>query len=195
MPDKGTKDIKSASSGSEKTSGKTSKTTGKRQDKKKDSVEEPVKKPGTIRHDLVAYSRKLLSMLAKEREISQGIFYIVDKKDDKDFLKVLSAYAYESTDTGDRIFEWGEGFPGQVAKDGTLINIFDVPVGYISIVSGLGKADPASLILFPVIHDEKVIAVIELASFHKFTEEDEIFFTKFSTTVAEKIAGYLKLND
>ncbi len=191
MPDKGTKDINTQSAGSEQASGKTLKTPGARQ-KKKTLTEEPARKPAATGHDLVVYSRKLLSLLAKEKEISQGIFYLVDNINNKDVLRVLSAYAYESTETGDRTFEVGEGFPGQVAKDGTLINIFDVPDGYISIVSGLGKADPASLIIFPVIHNEKVIAVIELASFHRFTEEDEIFFTKFSTTVAEKIAGYCK---
>lgn len=141
--------------------------------------------------ELIIYSRKVLSLLAKEKEICQGIFYFVDRSAKTPVLRILSAYAYDTTETEKRVFDIGEGFPGQVAKDGALINIFDVPDGYITIVSGLGSSDPSSLILFPVIHDEKVLAVIELASFHRFTEDDEAFFTRFAGSVAEKMAGMI----
>jgi GAF domain-containing protein len=136
---------------------------------------------------ILQYSQKLLSSLAREKEISQGVFFISDKKDDKPVLKFLSGYAYQNPENNEEILEFGEGFPGQVAKDGKLLNIADIPEGYLPIESGLGKASPVSLIIFPVIHDEKVLAVIELASFHKFSYEDELFFQEISPSVAEQI--------
>jgi putative methionine-R-sulfoxide reductase with GAF domain len=146
------------------------------------------KKIGSLGNDPLHFSRKLLSLLAKEKEISQGVFFIADKKDGKSVLRFLSGYAFENPDTENLEIEFGEGFPGQVAKDGKLINISEVPDGYISIVSGLGKASPASIIIFPVINDKDVIAVIELASFHRFTEEDEGFFNEISKSIATRLA-------
>jgi putative methionine-R-sulfoxide reductase with GAF domain len=145
------------------------------------------KKLGSLGSDPLHFSRKLLSLLAKEKEISQGVFFITDKKEGKSVLRFLSGYAFENPDTENLEIEFGEGFPGQVAKDGKLINISEVPDGYISIVSGLGKASPASIIIFPVINENEVLAVIELASFHKFTAEDENFFLEISASVADRL--------
>ena len=46
----------------------------------------------------------------------------------------------------------------------------DVPENYIKISSGLGEAAPLSIIVLPVIFEGQVKAVIELASFHRFSE-------------------------
>jgi putative methionine-R-sulfoxide reductase with GAF domain len=136
---------------------------------------------------LMQYSLNLLSSLAREKEISQGVFFIVEKKKGNPVLKFLSGYAFQNPENMEEILEFGEGFPGQVAKDGNLINISDIPEGYITIETGLGKASPVSLIIFPIKHNNNVLAVIELASFHKFTREDELFFEGISKAIGEQI--------
>jgi putative methionine-R-sulfoxide reductase with GAF domain len=191
MSESGTRNIKSGSKGAKEVPGNLLKEPARRGRKPKALAIEEEQRTITASHELAVYSRRMLSLLAKEKEICQGIFYITEEVDNKKILKIVSAYAFDSTNTGDRVFEFGEGFPGQVAKDGVLINISEVPDGYISIVSGLGSSNPASMIIFPVIYEDKVLAVIELASFHKFTEEDEIFLTKFSRNVAEKINSWI----
>jgi len=154
---------------------------------RKQMVDTFVKKNTFHGKSIMQYSIKCLSQLAKEKEISQGAFFISDKKDGKPVIKFLSAFASPDPENMEDILELGEGFPGQVAKDGNLINISDIPDGYLTIESGLGKAAPASLIVFPVKHGDKVLAVIELASFHKFTEDDELFFSELSPYIAEQI--------
>ena len=67
-------------------------------------------------------------------------------------------------------FEMGEGLVGQVAQTGEVINLNEVPDGYIQVISGLGKASPSSLIIYPVKKNEEVIAVFELASFLPFDD-------------------------
>jgi putative methionine-R-sulfoxide reductase with GAF domain len=141
---------------------------------------------------LAEFSQKLLSFLAAEKEISQGVFFVADTLNGTPVLKFLSAYAHHSPDDNDRIIEFGEGFPGQAAKDGKIIIINDIPEGYMPIESGLGKSSPVSLIIIPVKHEGKVLAVIELASFHKFTENDEQFFGQISQSVAEQILSFDK---
>jgi putative methionine-R-sulfoxide reductase with GAF domain len=137
--------------------------------------------------NLLKFSQKLLSHIAREKEISQGVFFIAEKNNDKPVLRYLSGYAHQLPESGDEIIEFGEGFPGQVAKDSKLVVINEIPEGYMSIESGLGKGSPVSLIVFPVNHNGSVLAVIELASFHKFTPEDEQFFEQLSPSIAEQI--------
>jgi GAF domain-containing protein len=142
--------------------------------------------------NLVQYSLKLLSLLAKAKEISQGAFFISDTKDGKPVIKFLTGFATPDPDNTTDIFELGEGFPGQAAKDGNLINLSDIPQGYLSIESGLGKSSPVSLLILPVKSGNKVLAVIELASFHKFTADDELFFEGISPSIAEQIQKCIK---
>jgi len=137
--------------------------------------------------NLIQFSQKLLSDIAREKEISQGVFFIAEKNDGKSVLRYLSGYAHQLPESGNEIIEFGEGFPGQVAKDSKLVIINDIPEGYMSIESGLGKGSPVSLILFPVKHNDTVLAVIELASFHRFTQEDEKFFEQLTPSIAEQI--------
>jgi hypothetical protein len=50
------------------------------------------------------------------------------------------------------------------------ILITNVPRDYIHITSGLGEAPPLSIIVLPVLFEEEVKAVIELASFNRFSK-------------------------
>jgi GAF domain-containing protein len=146
-----------------------------------------IKKNSFHGQTLIQFSQKVLSLLAREKEISQGIFFIAEKKKGKHILKYLAGYAHQHPKSDSEIIEFGEGFPGQVAKDGKPLIINDIPEGYMSIESGLGKGSPASLIIIPVKSDGTVLAVIEMASFHKFTEEDLAFFDQITPAIAEQI--------
>jgi GAF domain-containing protein len=146
-----------------------------------------VKKSLDPKMSLQQFSGKLLSFLAVEKEISQAVFFIAEMKNGNPVLRLISAYAHHSPEDNDKTIEFGEGFPGQAAKDGKMVIINDIPEGYMSIESGLGKSSPVSLIIFPVKHNDKVLAVIELASFHKFTQKDEQFFEELSPAIAEQI--------
>ncbi|HEX2976168.1 MAG TPA: GAF domain-containing protein [Bacteroidales bacterium] len=136
---------------------------------------------------LAQYSLKCLSRIAKEKEISQAAFFIREEKDGRPVVRFIAGFATPEPEESHSILELGEGFPGQVAKDGKLMNLSEIPEGYLVIESGLGKAAPVSLILFPVKNGDDVLAVIELSSFHKFTGDDEQFFKSISPSIAEQI--------
>ena len=68
-----------------------------------------------------------------------------------------------------------------------MINIQTVPDGYIQILSGLGQSSPNSIIIFPIKKEEKVIAVVELASFKNFTKDDEDFLSELAVQVTTYI--------
>ena len=137
--------------------------------------------------DMNVYSSQLLTALSRDREIAQGAFYSIIKTEEGKALSYDSGFASNKPEQIHDIIEIGDGFPGQVAKDGKIINISEIPEGYLSIETGLGKTSSVNLILFPVKYNEEVISVIELASFHKFTEQDELFYTAISGIIAEQI--------
>ncbi|MES2035734.1 MAG: response regulator [Pseudomonadota bacterium] len=63
-------------------------------------------------------------------------------------------------------FKTKEGLLGQVAADGKPTIIHDVPAGYMTIGSALGRDNPRHLIIVPAHADELVNAVIELGFLH-----------------------------
>ncbi|HUX54117.1 MAG TPA: GAF domain-containing protein, partial [Williamwhitmania sp.] len=60
----------------------------------------------------------------------------------------------------------GDGLAGVCFFEKQSIFLTDVPEDYISISSGLGEALPRNIFIVPVVADEKVEGIIEVASFH-----------------------------
>lgn len=128
--------------------------------------------------DNKAKAEKLLSFLADQLEASQAAIYVADKEGKKNIIKLFAAYAFVLPESQTVSYEFGEGLAGQVAKEQKLINISDVPEGYIKILSGLGEANPAHLILCPIMKDKKLLGVAEIASFKAFTKSHETLVEK-----------------
>ena len=120
--------------------------------------------------DLLAVSKLVLSELVPLVEAQQGLFYLADTVDDQPLLKLFASYAYKSRGNADSEFKPGEGLVGQCALEKERILVTDVPAAYMQIGSGLGDAAPLSIVVLPVLFEDEVKAVIELASFHRFSE-------------------------
>lgn len=139
--------------------------------------------------DLKQYCQNIINLISKELELSQGAFFIAKESASGDkYLEILAGYAYYKPETGDVSFSFGEGLAGQVAKAQKTINIKDVPEGYVEVISGLGNATPNFLLITPVVHKGKTLAVMELASFKAFTQEQEECLNTISSKIGSKIA-------
>jgi transcriptional regulator with GAF, ATPase, and Fis domain len=129
------------------------------------------------------YAEYLLTLVAKEYEIFQSIVYI--KGEDQglgDYLYIVGTYAFNKRN--DFTLAMGEGLAGQVAKAKRLINIKQIPQGYIKAVSGLGELTPSNLMIVPLIIEDQTIGVIEISSFKEFSKEDEENFLELGAHVA-----------
>ncbi len=114
-----------------------------------------------------------LRTVCNQLEASQGAVYVAKEDNSRRFIELRASYAYMKPDSQTVRFEFGEGLAGQVAKEGMPANISAVPEGYIKILSGLGQATPKHLLLVPVKDKEKVIGVVEIASFTAFTTQQQ----------------------
>ncbi|HOP04277.1 MAG TPA: GAF domain-containing protein [Tenuifilaceae bacterium] len=139
------------------------------------------------------YIEKLLANVANKFEIVQGIVFLYNPQKKK--FCFSGGYAYFSEEIP-REFSEGETLSGQVAKNKILLNLDNVPEGYITILSGLGKGTPKNLIIAPVLTAQsECIGVIELASFKPFTKDCEKVFELLGKSVGVQIENKTLSNE
>ncbi|MEI6947363.1 HAMP domain-containing protein [Paraflavisolibacter sp. H34] len=135
--------------------------------------------------DLNTVTRRILSELAQVVNAQQGMFYILEQ--DENFenktLRLFAAYAYSNELELNREFQLGEGLVGQVALAKERILLTNVPETYFKIGSGLGEALPVSVIVLPVLFENQTKAVIELASFDRFSEIHLNFLSQLTESI------------
>jgi CheY-like chemotaxis protein/signal transduction histidine kinase/HAMP domain-containing protein len=135
--------------------------------------------------DLETVSRLILSELAPLVSAQHGVFYLMESSEDHaPYLKLLSTYAYRERKHLSNRFHVGEGLVGQCALEKERILLTDVPSDYIKISSGLGEATPLNAVVLPVLFEGQVTAVIELASFQRFSEIHLTFFDQLTESIA-----------
>ena len=134
--------------------------------------------------DLSAVSRLVLSELAPLINGQHGVFYMMDEAQaDNPRLKLLSAYAFRERKNLSSEWKIGEGLVGQCAYEKQRILLTNVPADYIEITSGLGEAKPLNIVVLPVLFENKVKAVVELASFTIFSVTNLSFLDQLAESI------------
>ena len=135
--------------------------------------------------DLKTVTQRILSELAQVVTAHYGAFYILtqDENSQSVSLSLFSAYGYKTDKQIPTQFSIGEGLVGQVAFEKERIILSNIPGNYIKINSGLGRAKPANLIILPVLFENKVKAVIELASLDEFSETHLDFLSQHTESI------------
>src|SRR6202021_3657911 len=78
----------------------------------------------------------------------------------------------------------GEGLVGQCAAEKRRMLISELPPNTITIRSGLFEAVPRTVIVLPVLFEDRVKAVIELASLSSFTTSQLAFLDELTASIA-----------
>ena len=122
--------------------------------------------------NLKTVSQMILSELAPVVGAAHGVFYIMDtgNNGDDQRLRLAATYAYKERKHLNKEFRVGEGLVGQAAFEKQRILITDAPGDYVQINSGLGESRPVNIVVLPIVFEGQVLAVMELASFSRFTE-------------------------
>lgn len=116
-----------------------------------------------INTDFDALIKEVLINLIEYTNSIQGSFYIFD--DDKQKLINKYSYAYNRGKYFKKEFKIGEGLIGQSAYERDYIYRKNIPENYFTIVSGIiGEKKPQILLIAPLIGNEQIQGVIEIAS-------------------------------
>jgi signal transduction histidine kinase/CheY-like chemotaxis protein/HAMP domain-containing protein len=134
--------------------------------------------------DLQAVSQLLVSEISPLVGAQVGAFFLaVHDEEARPELRLVASYGRRRATRKGDTFKFGEGLPGQAAVEMKSILVTKAPPGYIKVTSALGEADPVNLMVLPILFEGQVLAVIELASVHPFTEVNLTFLQQLAETI------------
>ncbi|MCP2340621.1 HAMP domain-containing protein [Actinomadura rupiterrae] len=139
--------------------------------------------------DLVEVASLLLSELTPLVAAHYGAFFLAQRGDgDRDpGLRLIAGYGYRGGSRLNEEIGFGVGLVGQAAVERKRLIILDAPPEYIKISSGLGEASPACVVVLPIVFEDAVLGVIELAAFSPFSDVHLAFFDQFVHTIGVAI--------
>jgi len=134
--------------------------------------------------DLATVGRMLLSELAPLVNAQQGVIYQMesDSAQPEGSLVLLSTFA-DTAEGHLREIRIGEGLVGQCAAEKRRMLITELPKKTAPIRSGLFKAVPKNVIVLPVLFEDHVKAVIELACLSGFTPSHLAFLEQLTSSI------------
>ncbi|MFJ3894203.1 MULTISPECIES: HAMP domain-containing protein, partial [unclassified Streptomyces] len=144
--------------------------------------------------DLMEVADLILRELTPLVNAQYGAFFLADPDEDSlrtalptkglAFIAGYGAAQGATVDTGGMPVH---GLVRQAAREKKRILVEEAPPGYIKINSGLGEASPASVVIIPIIFEDRLLGVIELASFSRFSDVHLAFFDQFVNTIGVAI--------
>ena len=132
--------------------------------------------------DLATVGRMLLSELAPLVNAQQGVIYQMEGEESGSMI-LLSAFATGGEDGHPDRLRVGHGLVGQCAAEKNRMLISDVPPHATPIRSGLFEAVPRNVIVLPVLFEDRVKAVIELATLSTFTTSHLAFLEQLTSSI------------
>ncbi len=132
--------------------------------------------------DLTSVGRMLLSELAPLVGAQQGVLYQMES-DESAELVLLSAFADNGKNSHTSRVSVGQDLIGQCAAEKRRMLITEMPTHTIPIRSGLFEAIPRNIIVLPVLFEDRVKAVIELASLSTFTASHLAFLEQLTASI------------
>ena len=145
--------------------------------------------------DLVEVADLILRELTPLVNAQYGAFFLADVEGDGNRsgpagqakqLALIAGYGLHGA-TADTTGVLAQGLVQQAALEEKLMLVEDVPSHYIKVSSGLGEASPASIVIIPILFEDKLLGIIELASFSRFSDVHLAFFKQFINTIGVAI--------
>jgi HAMP domain-containing protein/signal transduction histidine kinase/DNA-binding response OmpR family regulator len=133
--------------------------------------------------DLTTVGQMLLSELAPLVNAQQGVIYQMEDEQEQGNMVLLSVFAASGANGHPRHVNVGEGLVGQCAAEKRRMLITDVPPNAVPIRSGLFEAVPRNVIVLPVLFEDRVKAVIELATLSVFTASHLAFLEQLTASI------------
>ncbi|GAA4341636.1 response regulator [Flaviaesturariibacter amylovorans] len=126
-----------------------------------------------------------LAVLAEYTGTEVGLLYTREDN----HLEYRASYASSDIAAVPRRVEFGETLIGQVAARKKTMQLANVPDSYLQIASGSGRSAPAQVLLLPLIHNDVVEGVLELAALQEFTPQVRYFLQGAQPVVAVALHG------
>ncbi|SEF06393.1 HAMP domain-containing protein [Streptomyces sp. Ag109_O5-10] len=146
--------------------------------------------------DLMEVADLILRELTPLVNAQYGAFFLADPDEDGAAVRTavppkgLAFIAGYGSAQGATVETGGlpvHGLVRQAAREKKRILVEETPPDYIKINSGLGEAAPTTIVIIPILFEDKLLGVIELASFSRFSDVHLAFFDQFVNTIGVAI--------
>jgi putative methionine-R-sulfoxide reductase with GAF domain len=135
----------------------------------------------------------IISHIAKYVEIAQASIYTIKETNPQEIiLKLEGLYGADIAQIQQEKIKAAEGLLEQVCKSKNYLLLEKIPKNYLKISLGFGKGYVKNLLIVPLIFNEEIFGVIELASFHAFEEHHIDFLQKIGESIAANILSQLR---
>ncbi|MBN1251047.1 MAG: cache domain-containing protein [Bacteroidales bacterium] len=135
--------------------------------------------------DLNIISHKIISTLIRYLNSNQGGLLILNDDNPNDIhIELMASFAYNRSRFHHKRIELNEGVIGACFLEKKTIYMTKLPDDYMEIRSGLGTANPKSLLVVPLKIEENVIGIIEIASFKELEKHEIEFVEKVSESIS-----------
>jgi PAS domain S-box-containing protein len=139
---------------------------------------------------------EIISNLVKYIGANQGAMFIIESDDassEEAYMELAACYAWDKKKFLEKKIYKGEGLSGQAWIEGDVIYLTEVPDDYVTITSGLGEANPRSVLIVPLKLNDEVHGVIEMASFKEYDDFEVEFVERIAESIASTISS-VKVN-
>jgi len=137
--------------------------------------------------DLAVVAELIMEELAPLIGAQHGTFFLTEEAGGETRLRLIAGYGLRADKDAPMQYRIGQSLIGQVAKSKRPVVVDEIPSGYIKITSGLGEAPPANLAIMPLVFEDQVLGVVELASFTRFTPIQLAFLEQLAETLGVSV--------
>jgi signal transduction histidine kinase/CheY-like chemotaxis protein/HAMP domain-containing protein len=137
--------------------------------------------------DLPVVAELIMDELVPLVSAQYGAFYLAEDGDDGPELRLVGSYGYPEDSSRTTRIAFGRTLVGQAARSRRTITVDELPPGYVTVSSGLGQVVPTALVLLPIVVEDQVLGVIELASVTRFTQIHQDFLTQLMETIGVNV--------
>ncbi|QEC44775.1 response regulator [Pseudobacter ginsenosidimutans] len=127
-------------------------------------------------YELPVLTRNIIEYVADYTGSQVGAFYVSDADAT---LKFTKGFAYDESQ-GKTSFNIGEGLVGQAASGRKLMRISNVQPDQMLVSHATGQILPKNIVAIPLLHERKVMGVMELASIREYNTNEMAFLENIS---------------
>lgn len=131
--------------------------------------------------------QKAASFVARYVNAGRGVLYIYD--DEKKVLNLSGTFAFTDEDEKSGVYRLGEGIIGQVAIDRAPILLKDIKREESLITTGTVNEMPLNTYTFPLIYNNDLYGVFELASFETLDLQKQQFLNDANQVIATVLSS------
>ncbi len=131
--------------------------------------------------DLLTLSKSVLDALATYLNAQLGLLYSVRSHQ---MLECVAGFAITHGHLVPKTLSFGETLIGEVAEKKQAVYLDNIPGDFIKVSTAAGEASPKHVIILPLVHNNEVEGVIELASLHEFSASSKRLLESAANNIA-----------